>query len=68
MSLRAPATARAIVILGAPRAVLALRAAVYALIAISIAAFFLVGADGPARPYLTNTYLPGWPHQGVSHP
>jgi len=47
---------------------LGLRIAVYALLAVSIVAFFLVGADGPARPYLTNTYLPGWPHQGASHP
>jgi len=53
------------------RLLMALRVVVWALIAAGCVSFFLVGADGAARPYLTNSYLPGWPHSGpagVSHP
>jgi hypothetical protein len=46
-----------------------LRAVVWLLVALTVLAFLVQGANRPADPYLTNHYLPGYrPPTTLSHP
>ena len=44
-----------------------LRVGVWALVVLGCVGFFLVGANSPADPYLTNHYLPGTRPPAASH-